>query len=103
MNAPTGTFPTSATSLDDITVFLGPLPPEEYELRRCIRACRNAASFNATKTDCADALTLYWMVCDEATRRIYTPASLDILSRVATQLRRLMTLAVEAEKLECTA
>jgi hypothetical protein len=97
---PRAAFACSATSLDDITVFLGPLSPEEYELRRRIRACRNAASFAVTKTDCPNALTLLWMVCEVATRWVYAPAGLDTLTDVATFLRRLLILAHHAEELE---
>lgn len=93
-------FGCSATSLDDITVFLGTIPPEEYEMRRRLRACRNAASFAATQTDCASALTLYWMVCDTATAWIYSPAPLARLENVAQFLRRLLIVANQALDLE---
>ena len=93
-------FGCSATSLDDITVFLGTIPPAEYEMRRRIRASRNAASFAATQTECASALTLYWMVCDTATQWIYAPADLDRLADVAKFCTRLMITAGHAERLD---
>lgn len=98
MNAPSGTI--TAEALDDITTFMGPLPPEEYELRRKIRVCRNCATHKATLTASADARTLLWMVATTATRWIYSPASVEELTEITTFLRRLLILADQAEKVE---
>ncbi len=93
-------FTCADTSLDDITVFLGTLSPEEYEQRRKIRACRNAASFMATQTPSDTARALCWMICDTATAWIYSPAPLPRLENVAQFLRRLLIVANQAQDLE---
>ena len=86
--------------LDDIITFMGPLDPEEYEQRRRIRTCRNAASFKATQTECSDARALCWMVTETATAWIYAPADVEALTEVAKYLRRLLIVADQAESLE---
>ena len=53
MNAPTGNM--APDTLDDIVTFLGPIPPDEYEQRRKIRSCRNAASYKVTVTERREA------------------------------------------------
>lgn len=98
MNAPAGNI--TAETLDDILTFLGPIPPEEYELRRRIRSCRNAATYKVTITSSADARTLLWMVTDTATKWIYAHASIEELTEITTFLRRLLILADQAEQLE---
>jgi hypothetical protein len=92
MNAPT----------DDITMFLGAIPEGEYEQRKRIRSLRNAAAWKVRETSSRDARTYCWIVTEVATSWIYAPASLGALTEVATYLRRLITLANQAETLEAT-
>lgn len=89
-----------AEALDDIVTFLGPIPPEEYELRRKIRTCRNCATYKVTITASADARTLLWIVTDTATKWIYSSASIEELEEITTYLRRLLVLANQAEQVE---
>lgn len=98
MTAQTGNL--AAEAVDDILTFLGPIPPEEYELRRKIRTCRNAASFKVTQTESRDCRTFCWMVTETATCWIYSYASIDDLTEVVSYLRRLLILAEQAEKVE---
>lgn len=84
---------------DDITTFMGPLDPPEYELRRRIRHFRNAASYKVTQTESASARTLCWIATEAATAWIYAPADLDMLESVAKFLRRLLILADHAEEI----
>ena len=91
---------TVSNAVDDITVFLGTLPADEYEARRKIRTCRNAASFKVTQTESANARSLCWMVTETATAWIYSPASTDELTEVAKFLKRLLIVADQAEALE---
>lgn len=92
--------PVSLTGqLDDITTFMGPLNPAEYEQRRRIRHFRNAASFKVTQTESSTARTLCWMTTEAATAWIYAPADLDALESVARFLRRLLILADQAEEI----
>lgn len=93
-------FACADTSLDDIRVFLGAIPPEEYEVRRKIRAYRNAASFMVTDTESNSTRALCWMVCETATVWVYSSAALDQLENVAKYLRRLLIVANQAQDLE---
>ena len=86
--------------LDDITAFMGTLPPEEYELRRRIRVARNAASFKLRRTDSDNARALCWQVAETATAWLYAPADLEALTEVAKLLRRLLTVADQFEIVE---
>jgi len=40
-----------APALDDIRTFLGPITDGEYEARRKIRVCLNAAAYKLSQTD----------------------------------------------------
>lgn len=95
MNAPVRIEPA-----DDITVFLGDIPADEYEQRRRIRSARNCASFKTTQTESEPARQLAWLACDFASVWIYRPASIDELTEVAKLLRRLLTVADQAEQIE---
>lgn len=86
-------------AVDDLTVFLGQIPPEEYEQRRRIRTCRNAASYKATQTESATARSLCWMVTEYATAWIYAPAEADVLAEITRYLRRLLIVADQAEEI----
>ncbi len=87
---------------DDITTFLGAIPPEEYEQRRRIRTCRNAASFKVTQTESPDVRTLCWMVTRVATDWIYTPASVGTLAEIVRLCWRLLTVADQFDVIEAT-
>lgn len=86
--------------IDDISTFMGPIPPQEYELRSKIRSARNMASYMVTQTESGDARQLCWMVCDWASAWIYMPASTVDLESVAQFLRRLLICANQAANLE---
>lgn len=91
------------TAMDDISVFLGAIPPDEYEARRRIRTCRNAAAFKATRTESANARDLCWMVTECATFWIYRPAPLDTLRKVVIYMAGLLKSADRVEQLEVLA
>lgn len=90
----------SAAPLDDITTFLGNIPADEYEQRRRIRTCRNAASFKATQAKSADARTFCWMVTEIAFEWIYAPADVEAMKDIVQYLRRLLFMADQIESLE---
>lgn len=54
-------------ALSGIRAFWGSIPDEEYELRRQIRTCRNAAAFKRHDTQDHFSQTLCWMT----TRALY--------------------------------
>jgi hypothetical protein len=90
-----------AEPLDEIRLFMGnDIGPEEYEQRRRIRACRDAAAYQATQTECSAALQLLWLVTEYATAYVYSGATLERLTEVAPFLRRLLIVADQAEELE---
>jgi hypothetical protein len=91
------------SNMDDLTTFLGTIPPEEHEVRSRIRTCRNAAAFKVTRTDSADARQLCWMVTETATAWIYTPASVEELQKVVIYLRDMLRNANRIEQLEAMA
>lgn len=93
VNAP-ATFP-----LDDITTFLGKLPPDEYKERARLRSYRNAASAMIARTESADARCLAWMAAESITRLIYAPADCEELAELGTFAKRLMITAMQAEQL----
>lgn len=93
-------FARPAVELDDIMTFCGAMSAEEYELRSRIRACRNAASYKVTQTESDNARQILWIAAETATAAIYAPADLKRLGDVATFLRRLLTVACQAEELE---
>lgn len=95
--------PVSAPATDDITVFLGPIPSAEYELRRRIRTCRNAACFKLVQTESQHARDLCNMVTETATFWIYRPASLDALTKASNYMLGLLKLADQVEELRVLA
>lgn len=99
---PRSFVPDKAVQLDEITVFLGDLPPEEYEQRRRILAARRFATFKATQTESPTALQLCRIVTDTATEWGFAPSPIDALAEVAQFLRRLLTVADQAEAIEAT-
>ncbi|RYE39505.1 MAG: hypothetical protein EOP21_10605, partial [Hyphomicrobiales bacterium] len=67
----------AGSAVDDITVFMGKVPPDEYEQRRRIRVCRNAACFKVTQAESSQARALCWMATETASAWIYQSASVD--------------------------
>lgn len=89
--------------LDDITTFMGTIPAEEYEARKRIRTCRNAASYKVTQTEHPDARALCWIITETATAWLYRPADTRTLEKVGTYLVDLLKAADRAEILEALA
>lgn len=86
--------------LDDITTFMGHLPPDEYEQRQRLRACRNAASFKVTRVECSDARALCWIVNERASAWVYTPASMEALTEIVRLCHRLLTVVDHLEEIQ---
>lgn len=87
--------------LDEIRIFIGnDISDDEYEARRRIRSCRNAASFKAHRTESTIARKLSWMVAELGSAWVYAPSDAETLTEAATLLRRLLTCADQAEALE---
>lgn len=85
--------------LDEITTFLGTIPAEEHEARRRLKTCRNAGTVKATRTECAQARALAWMVTETASEWIYAPADIESLEQVTAYLVTLLRAADQAEAL----
>ena len=85
--------------VDEITLFMGHLPANEYVARRKLRTCRNAGTLKATRTDCEDARALAWMVTERATELLYAPASVEYLDLTVQYLVTLLRAADQAEAL----
>lgn len=85
---------------DDIAMFLGAIPEDEYEMSKSIRTCRNAATYKAHKTASDNARDLCWHVCDCATFWIYRPAPVETLRLAAQFMMGLLKSADRAETLE---
>jgi hypothetical protein len=90
------TGPPSA-SLDDIRVYLGAIPDDEYAARAKLRTARNAASWRVSRVDSAHARTLLWMCSSAAAQWIYAPADVEWLDNIADYCRRLLAMADQAE------
>src|SRR5688572_25674974 len=91
---------TPSAPLDDIRVFLPAIGEEEYRQRARIRSAKNIASLNVTKLQPGAALTLCWLTIDTAVAWQYAPGSLDEITAVAEQCRRLLVVAETASRLE---
>lgn len=90
--------PTAET--DDIIAFLGTIPPEEYEQRRRLRTCRNAANLKASNTKSADVRALCWIINERVSEWIYHPAPVEALTPITTLCRRLLMICDQIEELE---
>lgn len=86
--------------LDDITAFMGALPADEYEQRRRLRTCRNAATHKASQTTSSDVRALCAIVTERAAEWIYAPAEAAVLAEVVKLCRRLLMVADDIETLE---
>lgn len=94
MNAP------ATVPMDDITIFLGPIPPDEYERRAKLRSYRNTASAMVAATHSDTARALAWQVIDWASPNLFSPAPLEWLDRVNLLASRLLKTAITAEELD---
>lgn len=86
-------------AVDDITTFMGNIPEPEYNLRRRIRACRNAACYKLVNTESPHARALCNLVTEVATYWIYRPAPLETLEKAATYMMSLIKSADQVEEL----
>ena len=87
---------------DDITAFLGTIPPDEYEQRRRIRDCRSVASYQVARTGQPRARALLWMVTEFASEYGLAPADLGTLEKVANVCRDLQLLSDRIAELEAS-
>lgn len=88
------------TPLDDITAFMGKLPADEYEQRRRLRTCRNAATQKVAQTTSGDVRALCSIINERVAEWIYTPAEAEVLAEVVKLCRRLLMVADDIETLE---
>lgn len=86
-------------ALDDIRIFLGNIPDDEYAARLALRTARNAASWRVTSADSAHARSLLWMCSEAAAQWVYAPADVEWLAQVAKYCRSLLAMASQAENL----
>jgi|DEB19_MinimDraft_2_1074335.scaffolds.fasta_scaffold76652_2 hypothetical protein len=84
---------------DDITLFLGWLPDDLYNLRARLRTARNCASYRVTTAKSADARALLWMCSEAASAWLYVDAAPEMLRSQSDYCRRLLALAEQAEKI----
>ena len=82
---------------DEITTFLGEIPPEEYALRDKMRSYRNAASQLTGNARSDTARQLAWATIEWASPNLYNPAPVDWLAQVNRLCRRLLLTAMQAE------
>lgn len=92
-----------AAALDDIYTFLGPIPAEEYEQRRRIRVCSEAAAWKLVRTESQHARDLCHMVAETALYWRYRPAPLPVLEYAVGYMRNLLALADQAEEMRVMA
>ncbi len=85
--------------VDDILIFMGPLPEAEYKARQRIRTCRNAAAYKLVQTDSQHARDLCNLVTETATYWIYRPAPVDTLEKAVTYMFGLLKLTDAVEEL----
>ena len=96
-------LPITTVQPDDIYTFLGPIPPEEYEQRRRIRVCLNAAAFKLAKTESQHARDMCNLVSETAIYWRYRAAPLPVLEYAVAYMRNLLTMADQAEELRVMA
>lgn len=86
---------------DEITVFLGEMPPEEYRLRDKLRSYRNTACAVIAQTRSDTARALAWFVLDWALPWLYqSEASLEWLDQLNRLSRRLLLTAMQVEVMD---
>ncbi len=93
----------TAPEEDDITVFMGRLSPAEYEARRRIRTCRNAACYKLVQTTSQHARDMCHMITEVATYWIYRPAPVDTLDKAVAYMRGLLKACDAIEDLQVLA
>lgn len=89
--------------LDDIYTFLGNITPEEYEQRRRIRVCLNAAAYKLANTKSQHARDLCNLVSETALHWRYRPTDLGTLEYAVAYMRNLLTIADQAEEMRVLA
>lgn len=90
-----------AAPRDEITVFLGEMPPEEYELRDKLRSYRNTACAVIAQTRSDTARALAWFVLDWAVPWLYqSEASLEWLDQLNRLSKRLLLTAMQVEVMD---
>lgn len=94
------TFISRTGPVDDITVIMGHLPPEELALRARLRSSRIMA--HAALRDSRGHITraVAWDVISLVTANIYEPAEQAWLEDVAEACKRLLLAGLATEKLE---
>jgi hypothetical protein len=96
MNAPATIEPT----LDEITVFMGKIPAEEYAQRDRLRRLRNAATGMVNQTPSGLARALAWHAIEAITPTIYSPAPAEYLALIDKLASRLLKTGMVAEDIE---
>lgn len=84
-------------NLDDIRVYLGSIPDDEYAARAKLRTARNAASWRVNSVESGHARTLLWMCSSAAAAWVYAPADVEWLTSVADYCLGLLAMADHAE------
>jgi hypothetical protein len=102
MNAPAGQIAQSS-GVDEIYTFLGPISPEEYEQRRRIRVCLNAAAYKLSQTKSQHARDLCGLVTETALHWRYRAAPVEVLEYAVGYMRNLLTVADQAEEMRVIA
>lgn len=91
----------SRSGLDPIRVFLPAINQAEHKQRDRIRIARNVATARIPSlSDAPQARQLCWLVVDTATEWMLSPATIEALTMVAEQCRRLLIVADTAQMLE---
>ena len=86
--------------VDELTMLLGPLPPEELDARKRIRTARSASAHSINRTASDNARAVFWMIAELATAWQFRPAPQATLNAVVDHLRELFTSARHIEELE---
>jgi hypothetical protein len=79
------------------------LDPEEQKQRERIQSVRNIATAKIPVLDkarCGAALSLCWLIIETASEWLLAPATLEEITEVAEQCRRLLIVTDTAERLE---
>lgn len=86
---------------DEIRVFLGDIPAEEYQARAKLRSYRNAATAMIAATHSDTARALAWQVIDWASPFLFDRAApVELLDRLNVLASRLLKTAMTAEEID---
>lgn len=83
-----------------ILLLMEGLSPEEYQQRRRIQSVRNIMSAKIPEMQPGHAMRIAWIAIETATQWLFAPASLEEITEVAEQLRRLLIVSETAARLE---